>query len=82
MTDDEILTKLQGIVREILEQPDVVLTPQSRAADVPRWDSFNHITIIVTIEKDLGVKFTAPELGATKNVGDMIALVRRKLARG
>jgi len=80
MTNDEILAELQEIFRDILDQPDLVLTPESNANNVEDWDSLAHINLVTSIEKKYKIKFALGELQELKNVGDMIDLIQVKLA--
>jgi len=79
-SDEEILAELQGIFRDILDQPDLVLTRGSNASNVEDWDSLAHINLLTTIEKEFGIKFALNELQELKDVGDMIELIQKKLA--
>lgn len=80
MEQQEILRRLTKIIRQVLGDDGIALTPRTTAEDVPGWDSFNHINIIVGAEVEFGVKFNASELEDLKNVGDFLALIEKRLA--
>ena len=48
------------------------------AADVPGWDSVNHITLVVETERVFGIKFRTTEIEDLKNVGDLFRLIKAK----
>jgi acyl carrier protein len=50
------------------------------ATDVPAWDSLSHITLIVAVEREFGIRFTTAEVAALMNVGDLADLVQKKLS--
>ena len=77
---DNILEELQEIFRDVLDQPELVLTPESNAQNVEDWDSLAHINLVTSIEKHYRIRFALGELKQLKNVGDMIDLIRTKLA--
>jgi acyl carrier protein len=77
---DSILEELQGIFRDILDQPDLVLTRESNANNVEDWDSLAHINLVSAIEKRYKIKFALGELQDLKDVGDMVDLINVKLA--
>jgi acyl carrier protein len=77
---DDILEQLQPIFRDILDQPDLVLTRESNASNVEDWDSLAHINLVTATEKHFKIKFALGELQELKNVGDMCDLIRAKLA--
>jgi acyl carrier protein len=80
MTRDEIYATLTGIFREVFDDPELELRPGLSAQDMPEWDSFNHINIVVASEMKFGVSFGASELEELQNVGEFVALVEQKLA--
>ncbi len=77
---DPILEQLQPIFQDILDQPDLVITRQSDAANVEDWDSLAHVNIVTAIERRFKVRFALGELQELKNVGDMVDLIKAKLA--
>ena len=76
---DKILEELQPIFQDVLDQPDLVITPQSNAQTVEDWDSLAHVNLVTAIEKHFKVKFALGELQELKDVGDMVTLIQRKL---
>lgn len=78
MQEAEVLSKITGIFREVLELPNVVLTPQTVAADVKGWDSISHIDIVVRVEKEFAIKFTLREIQNLSKLGDLVELIIRK----
>jgi acyl carrier protein len=79
MDSHTILEELQSIFREILDQPDLILTRQSNSNNVEDWDSLAHINLVTAIEKRYKIKFALAELQDLKDVGDMIDLIEVKL---
>lgn len=79
MNRDQILSELTPIFRDVFE--DDALTPHldMSAKDVPGWDSFANINIIVAVEQHFNVKFTTGEIEAFTRVGDMVALIINKI---
>jgi acyl carrier protein len=73
-----ILSGLTDLFREILDDDRLVLTADTSAADVPGWDSMNHITIVVEAERRFGVKFRTSEIEELHNVGEFVALIEKK----
>ena len=80
MTDLEIMEGLTEIVREALDDDTIILTPGSVASDFAGWDSFKHITIVVATELRFGIKFRTAEIESLREIGDFIALIRKKKA--
>jgi acyl carrier protein len=68
VTIDDLLP----IFREVLENDDIVLNESTIAADIPEWDSLNHIYLVVAIEKQFKIKFTTHQIQSWQCVGDML----------
>ena len=78
MNDNEILAKLTEIFRQIFDDDSIILEPKTTANDIAEWDSMNHISIVVAAEGAFGVKFLTAELEEMKNVGDFVALIKKR----
>ena len=81
MDQPEIYERLNRIFIQVLGDDQIVLKPTTTAEDVPGWDSFNHVNIIVGAEMEFGIKFNASELEDLRNVGDFVALIEKRLAK-
>ena len=73
-----IIERITPIFRDIFDRSDLVLSPGLTAKDVDEWDSLSHIRLVVSIEKEFGIKFALGELQSLQNVGEMIALIEKK----
>ena len=78
MTTQDVYAALTEIFRDVFDDPDFTVKPELSATEVPEWDSFNHINIIVAAEMRFGIKFRTSEIDALRNVGDFAALIARK----
>jgi acyl carrier protein len=80
MTENEIYRELTGIVRDILVNDDILLTPKTVAKDVDGWDSFNHINIMIAVESHFHIKMTTSEIESLTSVKDLVSTIERKTA--
>ena len=78
MSQSEIYTQLNAIFRDVLDNDDIDLTPETTAKDIEEWDSLTHIQLIVAIEKAFKTRFGALEIQEFKNVGDIVASLEKK----
>ena len=78
MNQADVIAKLQTIFDTIFLEP-VVLTPTISAKDVPEWDSLIHISLMVAVEKEFGVRFRVGEVETTKNVGEFADLILKRI---
>ncbi len=79
MQQQEIYTRLTEIMRDVFDDETLVATPEMTAHDVKEWDSVNHITLVVAVEEEFGVKFKSAELEKMKNVGQMAEQIEKKI---
>jgi acyl carrier protein len=76
MTDQDILNTFTRILRDLLLDDSIVLSMETRRADVPNWDSVNYINFIVAVEIEFGVKFKVADIDSFENVGAIVGRVR------
>jgi len=75
----DILTDLNPIFRDVLDQPDLVISRESNASTVDGWDSLAHVNLVTSIQQHYKIKFALGELQELKNVGEMVDLIAVKL---
>ena len=75
----EQLEKLSNIFKILFNRPDLELDDNLSAKNVPGWDSFNHVNLIINIEEEFGVQFTNNEVGGMQNVGSLKTLLASKI---
>jgi len=78
MQANEVYDQLTDIFRDVFMRDDLALTPELTAKDVPGWDSFKQIEIIIALEEKYGIKFHTRELDSLHNVGDLARVVLGK----
>ena len=79
MTDQaKIYEALTEIFNDVFMADDMKLTPTLSAKDVPGWDSFKQIEIMVSVEERFGIKLNTREIDSLKNVGDLAEVIAKK----
>lgn len=76
---DSIRSRLQAVFRRVFHDDDLEVVDTTSAEDVDGWDSMAHINLIVGIEKEFGVKFTAADIGSMRNEGQNVGHIVRLL---
>ncbi|MEJ0048243.1 MAG: acyl carrier protein [Rhodospirillales bacterium] len=71
---------LTEIFREVFMNDDMQISPTLTAKDVPGWDSFKQIEIMVSVEERFGIKLNTREIDSMKCVGDLAAVIAAKAA--
>lgn len=75
----EIYARMTATLRDVLDNDDVVATPELTAKQVEGWDSLAHIRVVLSVEQAFGVRFSAAEVSKLNNVGDFARLIQSKL---
>lgn len=78
MNRQEIYKKITAILLENFDDPDILIFEHTTAKDIEKWDSINHITIMISIEIEFQIKFTGYEIENVNNVGELIDLISTK----
>ena len=78
MTEPQIYQALTTIFRDVLLRDDLVLSDGLSAKDVPDWDSFKQIEIIIAVEKQFAIKLRTREMDSLNSVGDLARLIAGK----
>jgi acyl carrier protein len=76
---DDIKNAVQDIMRDVLDDPSLIINGSMTAADIDNWDSLAHISIITAIEKSLRIRFSLSEIDAFSAVGDLVDGIEKKL---
>jgi acyl carrier protein len=79
MEKNEIISQVQVIFRDILDNEDIILTNETTANDIDEWDSLTHIQLIVAMEKYFKLRFTSTEIRNWKNIGEMCEGINSKI---
>ena len=80
MTEPEIYDTLTTIFRSTMTDDSLILTAETSPKDIPKWDSFHYVDIILQIEEALGIKIRSREANKLRNVGELAALIQSKPA--
>lgn len=78
METNEVLEKVQNIMRHVFDNDSIVINMETTADDIEEWTSLTHMQLIAEEEKTLGLKFKLKEILKWKNVGDMVNSVVEK----
>lgn len=70
--------RLEQVFRTVFNDDGLVLTDATTAADVPGWDSLEHITLMFSLEDEFGMQFVGNELAETENIGALERLLEQR----
>ena len=79
MSDEAVWNKLTEVFREVFDDDEIVIGPETTAEDIFEWDSLSNIQLLVAVEKAFnGVKFNTGEVANLKNVGELVAVISQR----
>ena len=70
--------RLEQVFRTVFGDDRLVLTDETTAADVPGWDSLEHINLMFSLEDEFGMQFVGNELAETANIGALKRLLEQR----
>jgi len=73
-----LLEKITPVFRDVLDEPDLIISEETNASMVSGWDSFAHISLIVALEGEFNISFSTKELSEMTCVGDLLRLLEKK----
>ena len=76
--EEKIYEKLNEILRDIFDDDDITVTPETNSDSIEDWDSLEHINLVVAIEKEFGLKFSMDEVTGMQNVGEMVEIILQR----
>ncbi len=80
MTREEVLERLSEVFEDVLEIDDDKVTEELSQDTCEDWDSLGQITLLVSVENEFGLKFSAEEMAEMKSVAKIIDTVLAKEA--
>ena len=75
MTREDVYKRLNAVFQDVFDDDSITVTDSTVADDVDGWDSFEHINLIVAIEKEFAFKIPMGKVVTMKNVGEMVDLI-------
>jgi acyl carrier protein len=77
MASEAQVEQLRSLTAEVLGVDESEITNDASAKTIPQWSSFNHLTLMSSVEEAFGVTFSMDEMLELKTFGDLIDLVQK-----
>ena len=80
MNEETVWNELAEIFREVFDDDEIVIGPDSKEEELAEWDSMSNIQLLVAIDKAFyGVNVNTGEVANLKNVGEMVAVIMQRV---
>ncbi len=66
---EDVARRLQGVFRQVFDDPDLVITPDVGPADIPGWDSLGTVSLLYAVEAEFDVEIEDDEVTMLTTVG-------------
>lgn len=70
--------RLTGVFRRVFQRPELNVGAGTSAWDVPGWDSLLNLQLVLAVETEFKIQFSAPEVLELKTAGDLLELIEEK----
>jgi len=77
MTEAEIYRALQDVFNSVFRRSDIQIGPQLSAKDVPGWDSFRHVNLIMATEEYFRIQFLSSDIDDMSTIEDLVRAIAR-----
>lgn len=65
------LDVIQNIIRDILENTDIVISSKTRLDEIPELESVAMMTMIALLESEFGIEFDFDDILKFETIGDI-----------
>ena len=79
MSRTEILTNIQEIISDVLDDETIQITEETSVNDIKDWDSVAHMTIMAMIENEFEIQMDINEIVKVKTIKEMLNSVENAL---
>jgi Acyl carrier protein len=77
---EQVYETLTLVLRDVFDNDDLLATPELTARMVEGWDSLGNVRLFLEIEKTFSMRFSAMEIAALRNVGQLAERILQKKA--
>ena len=74
------LSEITAIVRHVMHDDSLDLSPATRFEELENWDSTDLIAVVVETECRYDLQFDLPEIDRLVTVGDLLRMIETKRA--
>ena len=71
-------TRLNQVFQDIFEDDDIQVNENTTAADIEEWDSMKHVSLMLAVEREFSIRFSASEIAKLATVGELVDLINSK----
>lgn len=73
--------KVFKIIGQVMNVPAAEIRESSSPETLKRWDSFQHMNIVLALEEEFGIRFTEEEIFQMASAGIVVEILQEKGVR-
>jgi acyl carrier protein len=73
-----VLSRVQQVCKEVFGVDPHSVSLETKALDIPGWDSVGHLSLCGALEEAFGILFDARELGEMTEVHAIVSIIEMK----
>lgn len=79
MAEQDIQTVIKRVMADVLDLNVNAISDDTSVENTPKWDSANHIQLVLALEEEFSVSFDVSELESMISYFDIVNVVQSKL---
>lgn len=79
MESSAIINTIQEIVRDVVDNDEIILNEQMTTSDINGWTSLSQAQILTAIEQKMSIRFSLKEIIEMKSIGQIVETVASKI---
>jgi acyl carrier protein len=73
---DNSFERVRNVVARTFKVSPEIVTQEASLGQLPGWDSFGHLTLMMEVEQEFSVRFPTDAINRPKNVREICDLLR------
>jgi acyl carrier protein len=79
MAEQDIQRAVRQVMADVLDLDPGAITDETSVENTPRWDSANHIQLVLALEEEFSISFDVAELESMVSFGAVMRTLQGKL---
>ena len=69
------LGRLTDVFRDVFDNSDLEISPDTVIKDIQGWDSLVHVTLMAAVQDEFGIRYSIDDIVKMKTVGDILDFI-------
>ena len=69
------LGRLTDVFRDVFDNSDLEISPDTVIKDIQGWDSLVHVTLMAAVQDEFGIRYSIDDIVKMKTAGDILDFI-------